>query len=246
MSKFNAQNTKINEKVPLYVKVHEHIFSLLKSGEYKPGDKLPSEHELATSLGVSRGTVRQGLLLLQEDGLIYNHQGKGNFVTEKESHFNGLEQCSFIPYTCCKEKFTNVEMHIKFEPVNEFLREKLKIKPSSIIMTLENFYYIEERVVGVSICFVAHQSIEELDFPLTEVKLINEVLIDYIDHQVTSSQAKLSLVIGKDEIRQRMNLEKNEKIVFIDETMNSPLGIPVIVMRSYLHPDYFELNINRR
>ena len=32
--------------------------------------------------GVSRGSIRQALAILREDGLIYNHQGKGNFVSQ--------------------------------------------------------------------------------------------------------------------------------------------------------------------
>jgi DNA-binding GntR family transcriptional regulator len=41
----------------------------ITSGEYRPGDHL-GEAELATSLGVSRGTVRQALRHLQQEGLV--------------------------------------------------------------------------------------------------------------------------------------------------------------------------------
>ena len=58
-----------NVKIPLYVTVYETISEWLKEGKYKPGDKLPGENILAEQLNVSRGTLRQAMLLLQEDGL---------------------------------------------------------------------------------------------------------------------------------------------------------------------------------
>ena len=64
-----------NVKIPLYVSVYETITQWLKDGKYRPGDKLPGENILAEQFKVSRGTLRQAMLLLQEDGLISNHQG---------------------------------------------------------------------------------------------------------------------------------------------------------------------------
>lgn len=58
-----------NVKIPLYVTVYETISQWLKEGKYKPGDKLPGENILSEQLNVSRGTLRQAMLLLQEDAL---------------------------------------------------------------------------------------------------------------------------------------------------------------------------------
>ena len=52
-----------NVKIPLYVTVYETISEWLKEGKYKPGDKLPGENILAEQLNVSRGTLRQAMLL---------------------------------------------------------------------------------------------------------------------------------------------------------------------------------------
>ena len=82
-----------NVKIPLYVSVYETITQWLKDGKYKPGDKLPGENVLAEQFKVSRGTLRQAMLLLQEDGLISNHQGKGNIVlSNHDVKAGGLEK----------------------------------------------------------------------------------------------------------------------------------------------------------
>ncbi len=66
------------------VNVSEQVFNQLKKmiaeGEWKPGDKLPSENELAASFGVSRMTVRQSLQKLIALGLIETKLGEGSYV----------------------------------------------------------------------------------------------------------------------------------------------------------------------
>lgn len=56
--------------------VSEHVEQLLFSGALEPGDALPSESELAATLGFSRLTVREGMRTLQARGLIEIHHGR--------------------------------------------------------------------------------------------------------------------------------------------------------------------------
>ncbi len=71
------------------VNVSEQVFNQLKKmiieGEWQPGDKLPSENELAASFGVSRMTVRQSLQKLIALGLIETRLGDGSYVRVLEA-----------------------------------------------------------------------------------------------------------------------------------------------------------------
>jgi len=57
------------------------IAQLISSGELRPGDRLPPERELAQSLGVSRGALREGLASLESAGLLRARVGHGRFVS---------------------------------------------------------------------------------------------------------------------------------------------------------------------
>jgi DNA-binding GntR family transcriptional regulator len=59
----------------LYLFVKGEIVDLISKGEFKPGDQLPSEFELAKKLGVSRMTLREALRALEEEGLLARKQG---------------------------------------------------------------------------------------------------------------------------------------------------------------------------
>lgn len=65
---------------PSYRLIAADLRGQIASGELAPGDVLPSEAELTSRYGVSRGTARQAFLELQAAGLIEALQGKGRFV----------------------------------------------------------------------------------------------------------------------------------------------------------------------
>lgn len=66
--------------------LYQHVASLIRKrllgGELLPGDRLPSIERLARSYGVAVVTVRQALTLLENEGLIERHHGRGTFVTD--------------------------------------------------------------------------------------------------------------------------------------------------------------------
>ena len=69
---------------PLYARVRANLVDRLISGQWKPGQMLPSEFAIAGELGVSQGTVRKALDEMTVEGLVIRKQGRGTFVAEAE------------------------------------------------------------------------------------------------------------------------------------------------------------------
>ena len=65
---------------PLYQQIKGLLLQSLQAGEWKPGDLIPSELELAGRFRVSQGTVRKAIDELSADNLLVRRQGKGTFV----------------------------------------------------------------------------------------------------------------------------------------------------------------------
>ena len=65
---------------PLYLQVRDALAHLISAGTWKPGFQVPAESELAREVGVSSGTVRKALELMESQGLIVRRQGRGSFV----------------------------------------------------------------------------------------------------------------------------------------------------------------------
>ena len=78
---------------PLYQQIKALITQSLQAGEWKPGELIPSEMELANRFKVSQGTVRKAIDELAAENLVMRKQGKGTFVSthhEERAHFRFL------------------------------------------------------------------------------------------------------------------------------------------------------------
>lgn len=64
-------------------RAYERIVSMIVSGEFSVGVKLPTEHVLSERLEVSRPVLRQALKQLREDGLVVSRQGSGSYVQRR-------------------------------------------------------------------------------------------------------------------------------------------------------------------
>ncbi|MCM2251893.1 MAG: GntR family transcriptional regulator [Ramlibacter sp.] len=72
---------------PLYRQIKALMLQSLEAGEWKPGEAIPSEMDLATRYRVSQGTVRKAVDELAAENLVVRRQGKGTFVaTHAEQH----------------------------------------------------------------------------------------------------------------------------------------------------------------
>ena len=79
--------------VPLYRQIKRLITDALVTGEWAPGQPIPSEIELAQRFKVSQGTVRKAISELASQKLVVRHQGKGTFVA---SHLNEPTKFPFL------------------------------------------------------------------------------------------------------------------------------------------------------
>lgn len=75
-----AVSSEVPSFQPLYQQIKALLTQRLESGEWRPGESIPSEHELAAQFGVSQGTVRKAIDELAGENLVVRRQGKGTFV----------------------------------------------------------------------------------------------------------------------------------------------------------------------
>lgn len=117
--------------VRLYESVIEQIMDLIENNELKPGDKLPSERELAENLSISRGSLREAFRVLESRGLIKSKPGGGRFIREiRDNGFTNTE---------------NIILSLKKSSILELLeaREMFEVKIAEIVAQRATFEDIE-------------------------------------------------------------------------------------------------------
>jgi GntR family transcriptional regulator len=75
---------------PKYQEIADRLRTQIDSGELQPGERLPSEPELAAEYDASRNTVRLAIAALTNQGLVTSRQGLGTFVLEPAKPFTAL------------------------------------------------------------------------------------------------------------------------------------------------------------
>jgi GntR family transcriptional regulator len=84
-----------NLTVPLYHQIKNILMAGIESGEWEPGEQIPTETSLAERFGVSKITVRQALRDLVDLGYIRREQGRGTFVSKAKLSQGPRELTSF-------------------------------------------------------------------------------------------------------------------------------------------------------
>src|SRR5580698_9673755 len=136
----------------------------LAPGRYRQGDRLPPEHEVASMLGVSRGTLRSALARLEEVGEIVRRQGSGTFVgraavaSALDERLDRLE-----PYSSVAARrglrLSCVNVKIEQRAVGGDAGEALGLHPSATATTVSRTLLGDDAPVAVMFD-VVHPSIE--------------------------------------------------------------------------------------
>ncbi len=82
LERFVDGDGAVASRQPKYARLKDFLIDEVTQGRIQPGEALPTEREMAGTLQLALGTVRQALAELEQDGLIRREQGRGTFVNE--------------------------------------------------------------------------------------------------------------------------------------------------------------------
>ena len=115
----NNRTLDRNTPVPLYFQLKTLILDEIKSGEYKSGDRIPTENELSEMFEISRTAVRQAVGELVHEGYLYRIKSKGTFVSAPKVTQNIMSRYMNYDYTLTKanRKVERVELKKELIPM---------------------------------------------------------------------------------------------------------------------------------
>jgi len=115
----------IDSERPVYIQLLELIQANIISGNFKPGDKLPSVRDLAAEAGVNPNTMQRALTELERMELIYTNRTSGRYITSDIGVIKKLKERSAMNII---EEFLDKMKKIGFneEEILELLTKALK------------------------------------------------------------------------------------------------------------------------
>ncbi len=132
------------ERAPTYRMVYDAIERSILTGRLKIGDLLPTEMELAEQFGVNRSTVREGIRLLEQGGLVARDGGKRPRISAP--HYQDLASSASRALVLHDVTFRELwEASMLIEPATAELAAR-NLKPSDLVMLEENLQLMQDSV----------------------------------------------------------------------------------------------------
>jgi GntR family transcriptional regulator len=207
-----------DKRLPLHLHISEKLYQRIVSGDYLPGEKLPSERELIKEFQVSRITIRKAIANLIHQGLVITYQGKGVFVTEKRQVTYTLSNpLTFLAEDLARQGIELSVQNITFEPVTAptEVQSILQLSSTNPTAYLQKKLLSIDTIAGcVDITYIlpdigeklAAELSHNMTFPVLEK---NNLTIERVDAIIECTNANLEL----------------------SEYLEVPLGHPLLVYR---------------
>lgn len=228
---------------PLYVQLMDELEASIRSGVYKPGDKIMTEAEMAREYGVSLITVRKAVGSLMEKGLVVRKQGKGTFVTKPKYSRNMKKLQSFTEM--CEQMGVKPGARVlenRLIAADKKVADRLGIEPGSNVVYISRLRLADGEPVQV----------EKSYFPLKYAFLLEEDLNDgsmfeclkeKAGAKVASSEKMIELCRATAEEAALMDVKKGDYLLFVKSTAYDENGEPMYAGIQLINGDRFSLYV---
>jgi GntR family transcriptional regulator len=223
--------------IPLYHQLAEELFADIRAGTYPPGEKIPSEHELAARYGVGRPTVRQATDSLIQRGLLTRRRGSGTYVRQVPAQV---------------DLFSLAGTLVSFESSGVTLHATLLGKPRLHVVDEAGHALYGREAIRVERLSSAHDEpvlLEELDFDaarfpgLVRMKLAGRSLSEVVETEfrmrpLAADQSFRAARI--DAVRAaHLGLRPRTPVLRVDRTLHFPLADAAIHARMFCREGRF-------
>lgn len=224
----------------------DELRNRIREGELAPGDKLPSEPELALDRAVSRSSVRAAITILEEEGLVQRRHGSGTYVTHRPTLRNDLSRnfgvSSLIASTGLEPG--TAEEECELIDAGEAIAAALEVPVGTPVSRLRRVRTADgERVVDATDwCRADHLGPEELaelgDGSVYEALSERGLAVDH-------GVATLSPGNADAETAARLGVARGALLLTIQQVDMTARGVPVLVSREHHLADAFSFTVVR-
>lgn len=229
--------------VPLYVQLMDTIEEKIATGEFKPGERLPSEMEMAKKYGVSIITVRNAVKGLVEKGLVDRKQGKGTFVAKPkymrnmrklQSFSDMCEQMGVVPGGQMLEN--------RLVEANEKIASRLNINKGDQVVFISRIRYADNEPVAI----------ENNYFPIKYSFLLGETfdncslfkfIAEHTDNVLTASEKRIELCRATAKEAQLLNMSRGDFLLCVKSTAFDKMNEPMYVGTQIINGERFSLYV---
>jgi GntR family transcriptional regulator len=234
----------------LATQVRDQIWDMVQEGYYRPGDQLPSEHDLVSRFGVSRSTVREALKILEEEHLLLCRHGVGRFVAPGATGVltEGITSLQSVTEMAADLdiSLSTVVLDVRETVPDEFVRARLELGPGASVVWLERVRLAEGDPAIYSIDIFPRALVVGALDPATFEGSLLAAMENGWSTTLAYSKAVISAVTLDAQLSQRVGVSEATPWILLEQTNYDPQDRPVLFSKDYHRGDRFQFHVLRR
>ncbi|HWQ83134.1 MAG TPA: GntR family transcriptional regulator [Anaerolineales bacterium] len=232
-----------SEGIPLYIQIRRTLRDEISNQVLVPGQKLPSEDELAARFGVSRMTVRQGISDLIDEGLLYRRHGVGTFVALPHLDRDHTRLTSYLESARQEGLATAVQVLTgEVIPAKRKVALELKLNEGELVIRVKTLRYISGVPVTLHDAYIPYKLFPQL----LQEDLKNKHLWDIFESygfRVKRAVQRLEAREADEVSAALLEVDEGSPILYKERTVYLDNGTPVEFTYCYNRGDRYRLTV---
>lgn len=225
---------------PMYLRIAEAMTALLRTGAYPAGFSLPPERVLCERYGVSRMTLRQAMSILEREGLIESHRGRGTFVAANRLQKQQQELRSFTEEIMARGGKSESRI-ISFEAIAPppSAKEFFGLAEGERVYEISRLRYKDRTPLAAETALIPQKICPWLErFNLAKNSLYR-ILEESYGLRLQTGVEEISAELPSSVHRKLLCVPKNTAVLVVNRKTFTDMGIPLELTRSVYRGDLY-------
>lgn len=220
----------------------------IREGVYAPGERLPSESELAEEMGISRTTLRAAMSALVAEGLVVRRQGAGTYVNRRSLEVTTHLQkfWSFMQIIENGGRKPSVRQLFAGErPATNDEAQNLEIEPGEMVFVLERLFLADAAPVIHSTNIVPLKLLTRPPQSQKVIASIQDFLRQHAGQEIAYSTSDIRAVLPPPEIAKALRVHDGQPMLRFEDVFFNASGRPVVYGLNYYNEKFLGMRLVR-
>ncbi len=214
-----------------------------------PGDRLPTEPELAKQLRVSRSTLREVMRSFETQGLLIRKQGSGTYRADATDIFEtGLEVLESLETIAARRGLIISMGDLQVEQIqaDDLLAQELGLRNNSPLVKISRVIKVKNQPAAFLCDILPANILSAVDLKDGFTGSVLDLLIKRADPKPERSITQIKAIPAPFEVAKALDIQREEVLLVLEANLITKNAGIIDHSYSWFLPGYFHFTVNRR